>query len=397
MVFGRRTSDFLCVFAEIDLTAIAHNVSELHRITSRDARLMAVVKANGYGHGAPEVSRTALDSGAEWLGVARIEEGISLRQAGFTVPILIFGYTSPTLAKEVIDFDLTQTIYTYDMGEAFSAQAASWGKKIRAHVKVDTGMGRLGVLAKGRSSLAEHKTAFDDAVRQVESVVGLKGLEIEGIYTHFASADSAEKSSARRQLEDFLGLLDALRMSGTEFSVRHAANSAALIDMPETHLDMVRPGISIYGLYPSQEVNRGRVSLKPAMTLKSRVIHLKKVPPGFKVSYGSTYQTTETTTIATVAIGYADGLDRLLSSQGHMLVRGRRAPIIGRICMDMTMLDVGGIPDVRIEDEVVVLGTQDGASISADEIASSLNTINYEVVSTLTQRVPRVWLPRKVW
>ena len=217
----------------------------------------------------------------------------------------------------------------------------------------------------------------------------LSGLEVEGIYTHFATADSSDKSYAIHQLELFVEFIERLRVAGLEFSVKHAANSAALIDMPESHFDMVRPGISIYGLYPSEEVNKARVKLKPAMALKTKVIHLKDVPAGFKVSYGSTYETEKSTTIATVPIGYADGLNRLLSSNGHMLVNGLKAPILGRVCMDLTMLDVGHIPGVTLEDEVVIFGRQKEATISVDETASNLNTINYEIVSTLTERVLR--------
>ena len=380
------------VWAEVDLKAIAHNVSELRRITHPNARLMAVVKANGYGHGAIEVARTALKSGAEVLGVARIKEGIELRKAGFDVPILIFGYTPPDVAKQLVKFDLTQTVYSYRTAEGLSKVATATGKKIKVHLKVDTGMGRLGILAPPDCSTVQGESAANDMLREVESIVRLAGIEVEGIYTHFATADSSEKSYAKKQLEIFTEVLEKLRFAGLEFPIRHAANSAALLDMPESHLDMVRPGISIYGLYPSNEVNKSRVVLKPAMTLKARIIHVKKVPAGFKVSYGITYETTKPTTIATVPVGYADGLNRLLSSQGHMLVCGRRAPIAGRVCMDLTMLDVDNIPQVNIEDEVVIFGRQGDASITVDEIASTLNTINYEIVTTVTARVPRVHL-----
>ena len=380
------------VWAEVDLKAIAHNVSELRRIAHPNARLMAVVKANGYGHGDIEVARTALKSGAEVLGVARIKEGIELRKAGFDVPILIFGYTPPNVAIQLVEFNLTQTVYSYRTAEGLSEVAVASGKKIKVHLKVDTGMGRLGILAVQGCSTVPGESAANDALREVESIARLSGIDIEGIYTHFATADSSDKSYAKKQFEIFTEVLEKLRFAGLEFPVKHAANSAALLDMPGSHLDMVRPGISIYGFYPSDEVNKSRVVLKPAMTLKARVIHLKKVPAGFKVSYGITYETKKPTTIATVPVGYADGLNRLLSSQGHMLVCGRRAPIAGRICMDLTMLDVGDIPQVNIEDEVVIFGRQGDASITVDEIASTLNTINYEIVTTVTERVPRVHL-----
>jgi alanine racemase len=383
--------DASLVRAEIDLKAIAHNIKELRRITHPDARLMGVVKANGYGHGAIEVARCTLQNGAAVLGVARIEEGVQIREAGIEVPILIFGYTLPERTADLFEYDLTQTVYTYASAQVLSRTATSLKKKIKIHLKIDTGMGRLGLLPQdfqGDNSVALNA----DAIQETLAIASLGGLELEGIFTHFATADSADKTYAEDQLDLFMIFLDRLRKAGLEPPVRHAANSAALIDMPQSHLDMVRPGIASYGLHPSDEVNKKHVSLKPAMALKARIIHLKKVPAGFAVSYGSTHRTPTATTIATIPIGYADGLNRLLSSSGRMLVHGQRAPIIGRVCMDLTMLDVGHIDNVRMDDEVVIFGQQGNGSITVDEIASSLNTINYEIVSTITARVPRVYL-----
>ena len=383
--------DTSLVKAEIDLKALAHNFKELRRITHPDARLMGVVKANGYGHGAIEVARCALQNGAAVLGVARIEEAIRIREAGIEVPILIFGYTLPELATDILKYDLTQTVYTYASAQALSRTATSLKKKIKIHIKIDTGMGRLGLLP--QNFRENHSGAINaDAVKECLAIAGLDGLELEGIFTHFATADSADKAYAEDQLDLFMNFLNRLRQAGLEPSVRHAANSAALIDMPRSHLDMVRPGIASYGLYPSDEVDKKHVSLKSAMALKARIIHLKKVPAGFKVSYGSTHETSKATTIATIPVGYADGLNRLLSSTGQMLVHGKRAPIIGRVCMDLTMLDVGHIDNVQIGDEVVIFGQQGSDAITVDEIASTLNTINYEIVSTITARVPRIYL-----
>jgi alanine racemase len=383
--------DALLVRAEIDLKAIAHNIKELRRITHPDARLMGVVKANGYGHGAIEVAQCALQNGAKVLGVARIEEGVQIREAGIEVPILIFGYTLPELANDLLEYDLTQTVYTYASAQALSRTAAELRKKIRVHLKVDTGMGRLGLLP--QNFQLDNSAAIDtDAVEETLAIAGLDGLELEGIFTHFATADSADKTYAEDQLDLFMNFLNRLRKAGLEPPVRHAANSAALIDIPQSHLDLVRPGIATYGLYPSDEVNKRHVSLKPAMALKARIIQLKKVPAGFKVSYGTSHETRKPTTIATIPIGYADGLNRLLSSRGQMLVHEQRAPIIGRVCMDLTMLDVGHIDNIQMGDEVAVFGRQGKASITVDEIASLLNTINYEIVSTITARVPRIYL-----
>jgi alanine racemase len=380
------------IWAEVDLNAYAHNIKELRRITHSDARLMAVVKANGYGHGATEVAREALQNGAEWLGVARINEAIQLRTEGFAAPILIFGYTPPDLADKLIEFDLTQTVYSYSTAEVLSSKAQSRGKTIRIHIKVDSGMGRLGLLPQALVSRTTSQDSKSDPVREIESIAKLAGLEAEGIYTHFATADSADKSYANKQLDIFLDFLNRLRRAGLDPLIKHAANSSALIDLPESHLDLVRPGIATYGLYPSDEVNKKRVTLKSVMALKSRIIHLKQVPAGFNVSYGITYQTEQPTAIATVPVGYADGFNRLLSSRGDMLVHGQRVPIIGRVCMDLSMLDVGDLSNVDLEDEVVVFGQQGDESITADEIASRLNTINYEVVSTVMERVPRIYI-----
>jgi len=369
------------LWAEVDLKAIAHNICELRRITNSNSRLMAVVKANGYGHGSVEVARCALDNGAEALGVARIHEAILLRNEGIDAPILIFGYTPPPFYEEILKSDLIQAVYSLQTAESLSSFALLHKSKIRIHIKIDTGMGRLGILPDSGS-----------AFREVESIVRLSGLNAEGIFTHFSTADSFDKSYSIKQFEIFMNFIDGLERKGIDFSIRHAANSAGIIDMPETHLDMVRAGIAMYGLYPSDEVKKEKVDLMPAMTIKSMIIHLKDVPVGFKVSYGATYVTKNPTTIATVPVGYADGFNRLLSSRGSMLVCGQRAPIVGRVCMDLTMLDVGNIAGVKQGNEVVIMGKQKDSEIKADEIASLLGTINYEIVSSLTERVKRVYL-----
>ena len=380
------------VWAEIDLDAIAHNVRQLRHITDSKARLMAVVKADAYGHGVIKVAQRALENGADVLGVARLNEGIELRKAGIDAPILIFGYTPPSLAPQIIKHDMTQTVWSYQTAQALSVAAVAANRSIKVHLKVDTGMGRLGLLSDCLRPAHQNTHSIRKAAREVEAIAALAGLELEGVYTHFATADCADKAYALKQFEIFMDFLNDLRRAGIVIPVRHAANSAAIIDMPQTHLDMVRPGISIYGLYPSDEVDKSRISLRPAMTLKARVVHLKKVPAGFSVSYGCTYKTPTPTTIASVPVGYADGFSRLLSSQGHMLIGGRRAPIVGRVCMDQTMLDVGHVPDVAIEDEVVIFGRQGDEIISVDEIAALLNTINYEIVSALTNRIHRIFL-----
>jgi alanine racemase len=269
----------------------------------------------------------------------------------------------------------------------FSEAASKKRKKVKIHLKVDTGMGRMGmVLEKKRLTTASN---MNQSVLDVQTIMNLPGIELEGIYTHFAQADSTDKKYTKRQLDQFMNFMHALHHAGLEIPLKHAANSAAIIDLPETHLDMVRAGLAIYGLYPSKEVDKTRVRLKPAMVFKSRVIQLKTVPLGFKISYDCTYKTRKPTTIATIAIGYGDGFNRLFSSSGHMLVRGQKAPVVGRVCMDLTMLDVGHIHNVEVGDEVVIFGEQGNDSITVEEIASAINTINYEILTSISSRVAR--------
>jgi alanine racemase len=379
------------LYAKIDLGAIASNVRELRRIANPSARLMAVVKANGYGHGANEVAGAALENGADVLGVARLCEAVALREAGFSAPVQIFGYTPAGQAETLLRYGLTQTVFSLEEASGLSRVAVAKGGRIKVHVKIDTGMGRLGLVTDCGEISGAAAGLLRNSLEQVEAIVRLPGIEPEGVMTHFASSDSADKTYAKKQFEIFVDFIGRLSKRGIEFPVRHAANSGALIDMPETHLDLVRPGISIYGFYPSDEIDRSKIELKPAMTLTSRVAYAKKVPAGFSVSYGQTHKTRTSTTIATVPVGYADGYSRLLSSRGYMLVRGQRAPIVGRVCMDLTMLDVGHIPGVAVDDEVVVIGRQGDKSIHADEIAKMTDTINYEVVSSITARVARIY------
>jgi len=382
----------LLTWAEIDLDAYAHNIRELKRITRPQARLMAVVKANGYGHGAIEVARTALQNGAELLGVARLHEAVELRKAGLAAPILIFGYSPPESAPTIIDNELIQTVYSPATAQALSEQAARRGGKIEVHIKIDSGMGRLGLLLDDPADKPSPGSAAARSISDVKAISRLANLEVDGVFTHFATADSADKSYASVQLERFMDFLGRLESDGLRPPLRHAANSAALIDLPDSHLDLVRPGIATYGLNPCEEVHQARVELRPVMTLKSRIIHLKQVPAGFHISYGITYRTDKPTTIATVPVGYADGYNRLLSSCGHMLVHGQRVPVVGRVCMDLTMLDVGTLKDVKMEDEVVAFGQRDNQGVTADELAATLNTINYEIVTSITARVPRIYL-----
>ncbi|MFX4262206.1 alanine racemase [Pelotomaculum propionicicum] len=368
------------VWAEIDLNALASNISEIRRITSAPAKVMAVVKANAYGHGAAEASRAVLAGGADWLGVARVDEGLSLREAGIEAPILILGYLPPEQSGDVVRGRLSQAVYTRDMALALAGAAAAEGTRARIHFKIDTGMGRIGWVA------------GPDAVRDILELAGNRHLEAEGIFTHFAASDSADKGYTQEQLFKFTALIEELRRNGLEIPVKHAANSAALMEMPDTHLDLVRAGIIVYGLYPSDEVDHSVIKLRPVMSLKAKVAYVKEVPAGFKVSYGCTYTTEKSTVIATLPLGYADGYSRLLSSKGYALLHGQRAPVVGRVCMDQLMVDVGQIPGVKVGDEAVLIGRQGEQEITADEVAAMLGTINYEIVCMVSHRVPRIFL-----
>lgn len=367
-------------WAEIDLAAVAHNVRQIQDHLTAGTRLMAIVKANGYGHGAVEVARAATAAGVSFLGVGMVEEAAELRDNGLTQPILILGFTPREYAPYLFEYQATPTVFTREEADAFSREAVRRQKRLDVHVKVDTGMGRVGCFP------------CEEADRFICDVNAMPGLKVTGLYTHFASADHHDKTFARRQLDRFLALVRRLEGRGITGLVKHAANSAGAIDLPEAHLDMVRLGISLYGLYPSDEVDRSRVQLRPVMTLKSRLIFVKNVPAGTGISYGSTYVAKENETIATLPVGYGDGYRRLLSNRGEVLIRGRRAPVVGRVCMDQTMIRVCGIPDVKAGDVAVLFGQQDGALLHADEVARWLDTINYEVVTAVSYRVPRVYL-----
>jgi alanine racemase len=315
-----------------------------------------------------------------------------LREGYIDAPVLIFGYTGPEHAATLVNYDLTQTVYAYESAKKLSDSAVSSGKRIKVHLKVDTGMGRLGILPCELRLPESRGEFFGSAIREVEMIARLPGVSLEGIYTHFATADRPDKTYALRQLEIFNLFIEKIKKYRIEFKIKHAANSAALIDIPESHLDMARSGITLYGIYPSSEPDKTKIFLKPAMTLKSRVIHIKQVNAGFSVSYGATERTRKPTRIATVAIGYADGFNRLLSSTGRMLVSGVSAPVIGRVCMDQTMIDAGNAPDVAVGDEVVVIGSQGDQFVGVDEIANKINTISYEILTGVSDRVQRVYL-----
>ncbi len=368
-------------WAEINLDNIAHNVREIRKITSKRAEIMGVVKADAYGHGVFEVTKTLLDNGVDSLAVSMLDEAIQLRKNGIDVPILILGYTDPVRAEEIISYNVTQTVFSHDLAEALSQAALKMGKKVKIHIKVDTGMTRIGFMP-GYS-----------AVKNIMKIDKLPGIIIEGLFTHLACADEKDKSYTKMQFEKFMSIWNELNRIGIIIPLKHAANSAAIIENPEIHMDIVRPGIIIYGLYPSEEVDKKRIGLKPAMSLKANVILVKDVEPGTSISYGRTFTTERKSRIATIPVGYADGYTRLLSNKGSVLLNGGKAPIVGRICMDQCMIDVTDLEnEVRVGDEVILIGTQGNSTISADSIAKDLGTINYEVVSLIGKRIPRFYI-----
>lgn len=370
--------------AEISLDALEHNVKAFRSRLPSGTRLLASVKANAYGHGAVETARGALAAGADYLGVAFLDEALQLRRAGITAPVLVLGYTPPEGLALAREQGITVTLYRDDSLSAIEKLPAQ-GPKLKAHVKIDSGMGRLGVLP-GRA-----------AERFLERACALPQLEVEGMFTHFAKADESDKSHSLMQAERFATVVDYVRRSGLPLSIIHAGNTAAGIDLPDHIGGMLRLGIGMYGLYPSAEVRQERVRLEPVMTLKTQLVHVKTVSAGEGISYGARYVTTGTETIGTLPIGYADGYSRMLSGKAEALLRGRRVPVLGTICMDQCMIRLDdaardGSAGFEPGEEVVLIGRQGGETITAEEVASLLGTINYEITCMIAARVPRVYV-----
>ncbi len=363
--------------AVIDLSAVADSIRGIRGLVGDAVEVMAVVKADGYGHGALRVARTALANGATRLGVAYVQEAVELREAGVSAPLLILGIAPPEAVRPVLEYDLAQSVCETETPRALSAKASA-DRPARLHVKVDTGMGRIGVIP-------------EDTPDYVAFLQKLPHVIIEGIFTHFPKSDETDPAFTNRQIETFTGLLRELSSRGIEIPLRHMANSGGVLAFRASYLNLVRPGIMIYGLYPSREVAR-TIPLRPAMALVTKIRFLKRVPPGTPISYGGTYVTKSETAVATLPVGYADGYRRLLSNRYDVLVRGVRAPVIGRVCMDMTMIDVTHVSGARVGDDVVLMGRQGDQEISIDDMADSLSTINYEITCLVGKRVPRVYV-----
>jgi alanine racemase len=366
-------------WAEINLDALEENIKEIRRITSDDAMIMAVVKADAYGHGAVECSKVLLENGANVLGVACCNEAMQLRNAGIDAPILILGASFEEEIEELILNNITFSLFSYEFAKKVSQIAVNINKTARIHIKLDTGMSRIGYVTGVND---------DEIIEEIIKISELANIEIEGIFSHFATADEKDTEYTKLQFDRFITVCNNLENQGVKIPVRHIANSAAIMMYPETHLDMVRAGVILYGLYPSEEVDKSRLGLKSVMSVKSRITHIKEICDNRGVSYGKSYITSGKTKIATIPVGYADGYTRKLSGRAKILVNDEPMKVIGTICMDQCMIDVTSVNNINVGDEVVIFGSK---TVTADTLASWLDTINYEIVCMISKRIPRVF------
>lgn len=371
--------DFRPAWAEINLDNLENNIKEIRRV-SESKDIIAVIKADGYGHGALDIAPTLLENGATRIAVAVISEAVELREGGINCPIMILGFTPPTFADELIDYNIEQTVFTYDLAKALSDASVKKNRTAKIHIALDTGMGRIGFFPDEKS------------VEEVYKISKLPNIILEGLFSHFAAADEKDKEYTNQQVEKYNWFYNRLLEKHVKINIRHVANSAAIIDMPELHYDAVRPGIILYGYYPSEEVNKEKINLKPVMTLKTNIVNIKTMDPGMCISYGRKFRTERKSIIATIPIGYADGYTRLLFNKAKVIINGKFAPVVGRICMDQCMVDVTDIGNVNVGDEVILLGEDKGLKFNADDIADLIGTINYEITCMIGKRVPRVYI-----
>ena len=367
------------VWAEIDLDAIKYNIDSIkRRVDTKE--LIAVVKADAYGHGALDVSKTLVENGATKLAVAVITEAMELRHGNINTPIMILGYTPLEFAADLINYDIEQTIFDLEYATKLSEIALNLGKEAKVHVALDTGMGRIGFLIN------------DNSLNEILKISSLKGLEVVGIFTHFATADESDKNYSNKQYKKFTDFNEKLISKGVNILLKHVSNSGAIIDMPNTYLDGVRAGIVLYGYYPSEDVLKQNLDLKKAITIKTQVAHVKILDKNEYVSYGRKFKTERKSIIATLPIGYADGYSRALTGKAKVIINGKFAPVVGTICMDQCMIDVTDIGNVHVGDEVIVLGNDKDLKFDADDMAKAMGTINYEVLCMIKQRIPRVYI-----
>lgn len=365
-------------WAEINLDHLAHNIKEVKRCIKPDCSIMAVVKSDAYGHGAVNTAKALLDNGADRLAVAILTEAVQLRKAYPDPDIMVLGYTPADQADVLVKYNLTQTLYNLETAKGYNHTAVCSGKRIKVHVKIETGMGRIGMMPGTQTVL------------DILEMSKMPGLELEGVFTHFSSADDLDKSSTLKQIETFLNITNELEKCGVVIPIRHVSNSAGIIDLPEYCMDMVRPGIMLYGIYPSGNVSHESIELKEVMSLKTTIAHLKELPPGYGIGYGHQYFTRGHERIATLPIGYADGFSRMLSGKANVLVKGRRVPVVGRICMDQCMINVTGL-DVEVGDTVTLFGGDEVNKIWIEDMADWLGTNTHEIICRIDKRIPRVY------
>ena len=362
----------------MDLDAIGHNIAEVRKNVGDEVKICAVIKADAYGHGAVAVGRY-LESAVEYFAVATVDEAIELREAGISLPIIILSYVSPSRYDEVVRYDVTQTVYSLETARLLSEAAKAQGRIAKAHVALDTGMSRIG--------FAVNEESADDILK----ISMLPNLELEGMFTHFSCADMYDKSYSRMQMEKYDSMCDMLDRRNVVIPIRHICNSAGIMEFDSHRFQMVRSGIITYGLYPSEEVDKSALDLRPAMSFRSHVVNIHTAPAGVGVSYGATFVTKEPTRIATVSVGYADGYPRALSNKGRVLIHGQFAPVLGRVCMDQIMVDISHIDGVQIEDVVTLFGRDGDNFIPVEEPADMSASFNYEFVCSLSRRVTRVY------
>jgi len=365
--------------AEIDLDALDFNIKSIMNKVGGGTKIIGTIKADGYGHGAWETAQVLLENGVDMFSVAMLDEAVALRNKGLDKTILILGTTPPEYYKDIINYDITQQVSSLTQAKGLDDEAGRLGKKAHVHIAIDTGMGRIGFVPDEKSA------------EEITEIAKMKNLEITGMFTHFSTSDETDKTYTLLQKKRYVWMLTRLKQNGVVIPLNHIANSAAIMDFDDLVFDAVRPGIILYGLYPSDDVKKENLPLKPAMSLKSRVSFIKNVAPGTYISYGRTFVAEKDMKIATIPAGYADGYSRLLSNKGRVLINGKSAPIVGRICMDQFMADITGI-DADEWDEAVLMGQNGNDMISAEEIAKSIGTINYEVVCMVNKRVPRVYI-----
>lgn len=370
---------------EINLDNLAFNLKNIREFINKDTMIMAVVKGNAYGHGAIATSKTFLENGADMLAVSVFQEAIELRKANIESPILIFNYVPDYQYELIIENEIMLSIYNYEDGVLLSDIAKRMNKDARIHIKIDTGMSRLGFLPN------------DKSIEEIIKISRLPNIEIEGIYSHFSCADEKDKTFTEKQYNRFDSFVKKLEDNNIDIPIKHISNSAGIIDHPEYNLNMVRPGILLYGYYPSDEVNHSNLILRPALTFKTNVAHLKTLPSSTGIGYNREFITERESEIATLSVGYADGYYRLLTGKGEVSINGSRAKVVGKICMDQMMADVTDIQDVKREDEVILFGYEDNNYPHVEEIAESLGTTFYEVITSISRRVPKIYLKDGVY